>query len=128
MRQRDVLAGPLCPQFAVQPHHREPQPARQRRLPHIGHIFSIPYDPHRSRGLTQQHLADRMGVTEGRVSQIEQGKVSGLDVPARYAAAISGTRDLLRRRRHRRHRLNNQVTGGRLGWGRWRSRRRTPAR
>lgn len=44
----------------------------------------------RSRGLTQLQLAERMGVTKGRVSQIEQGKVSGLDVLARYAAALGG--------------------------------------
>jgi hypothetical protein len=31
-----------------------------------------------------------MGVTKGRVSQIEQGKVSGHDVRARFAAAIGG--------------------------------------
>lgn len=31
----------------------------------------------RSHGLTQQEVADRMGVTKGRVSQIEQGKISG---------------------------------------------------
>jgi DNA-binding XRE family transcriptional regulator len=44
----------------------------------------------RSRGLTQQQPAERMGVTKGRVSQIEQGKVAGLDVLARYAAALGG--------------------------------------
>ena len=44
----------------------------------------------RSRGLTQQQVADRMGVTKGRVSQIEQGKISGQDVLARYAAALGG--------------------------------------
>lgn len=44
----------------------------------------------RSRGLTQLQLAERMGVTKGRVSQIEQGKVSGLDVLARYAVALGG--------------------------------------
>jgi DNA-binding XRE family transcriptional regulator len=44
----------------------------------------------RSRGLTQQQLAERMGVTKGRVSQIEQGKISGLEVLARYAAALGG--------------------------------------
>jgi transcriptional regulator with XRE-family HTH domain len=31
-----------------------------------------------------------MGVTKGRVSQIEQGKISGLEVLARYAAALGG--------------------------------------
>jgi DNA-binding XRE family transcriptional regulator len=44
----------------------------------------------RSRGLAQQQLAERMGVTKGRVSQIEQGRISGLEVLARYAAALGG--------------------------------------
>jgi transcriptional regulator with XRE-family HTH domain len=43
-----------------------------------------------ARGLTQQQVADRMGVTKGRVSQIEKGKISGQDVLARYAAALGG--------------------------------------
>ena len=44
----------------------------------------------RARGLTQQQVAERMGITKGRVSQIEQGKLSGQDVLARYAAALGG--------------------------------------
>ena len=44
----------------------------------------------RSRGLTQQDVADSMGITKGRVSQIEKGKVSGYDVLARYAVALGG--------------------------------------
>jgi transcriptional regulator with XRE-family HTH domain len=40
--------------------------------------------------MTQQQVADKMGVTKGRVSQIEQGKISGHDVLARYAAALGG--------------------------------------
>jgi DNA-binding XRE family transcriptional regulator len=44
----------------------------------------------RARGLTQQQVADRMRVTKGRVSQIEQGKVAGQDVVARYAEALGG--------------------------------------
>lgn len=44
----------------------------------------------RSRGMTQQQVADRMGVTKGRVSQIERGKVSGQDVLARFATALGG--------------------------------------
>jgi DNA-binding XRE family transcriptional regulator len=55
-------------------------PVRGRRLAEI----------RRSRGFTQQDVADRMGVTKGRVSQIEQGKISGNDVLARYAAALGG--------------------------------------
>jgi DNA-binding XRE family transcriptional regulator len=44
----------------------------------------------RGRGLTRQQVADRMGVTEGRICQIEQGKVSGQEVLARYAVALGG--------------------------------------
>lgn len=55
-------------------------PVRGRRLAEI----------RRGRGLTQREVADRMGVSKGRVSQIEQGKVAGNDVLARYAAALGG--------------------------------------
>ncbi|WP_405687228.1 MULTISPECIES: helix-turn-helix domain-containing protein [unclassified Streptomyces] len=44
----------------------------------------------RARGLTQEQVAERMEVTKGRVSQIEQGKISGQEVLARYAAALGG--------------------------------------
>ncbi|MFC7244299.1 helix-turn-helix domain-containing protein [Catellatospora aurea] len=44
----------------------------------------------RARGLTQQQVADRMGVTKGRVSQIEQGHISGQEVLARFATALGG--------------------------------------
>jgi DNA-binding XRE family transcriptional regulator len=44
----------------------------------------------RGRGLTQQQPAERMGVTKGRISRIEQGKISGLEVLPRYAAALGG--------------------------------------
>lgn len=44
----------------------------------------------RARGLTQAQVAERMGVTKGRVSQIEQGKISGQEVLLRYAAALGG--------------------------------------
>jgi DNA-binding XRE family transcriptional regulator len=44
----------------------------------------------RARGLTQGQVAARMNVTQGRVSQIEQGKISGQEVLARYAVALGG--------------------------------------
>lgn len=44
----------------------------------------------RGRGLTQQQVADRMGVTKGRISQIERGRIAGQEVLARYAAAMGG--------------------------------------
>jgi len=53
----------------------------------IGHRLA---EVRRARGMTQQQVADKMGVTKGRVSQIEQGKISGHDVLARYAAALGG--------------------------------------
>jgi DNA-binding XRE family transcriptional regulator len=53
----------------------------------IGHRLA---EVRKARGLTQQQVADRMGVTKGRVSQIEQGKISGHDVLARFAAALGG--------------------------------------
>ncbi|WP_305790011.1 helix-turn-helix domain-containing protein [Symbioplanes lichenis] len=53
----------------------------------VGHRLA---EVRRSRGLTQQQVAEQMGVTKGRVSQIEQGKISGQEVLARYAAALGG--------------------------------------
>ncbi|NJC70799.1 helix-turn-helix transcriptional regulator [Planosporangium thailandense] len=53
----------------------------------VGHRLA---EVRRARGLTQQQVAEHMGVTKGRVSQIEQGKISGQDVVARYAAALGG--------------------------------------
>ena len=44
----------------------------------------------RSRGLTQAEVAERMGVTKGRISQIEQGKISGQEVLLRYVSALGG--------------------------------------
>ncbi len=44
----------------------------------------------RARGLTQAQVAERMGVTKGRVSQIERGHLSSQDVLARYATALGG--------------------------------------
>ncbi|MDL5158136.1 helix-turn-helix domain-containing protein [Actinomycetospora termitidis] len=53
----------------------------------VGHRLA---EVRRSRGLTQQQVADRVKVTKGRVSQIERGKVSGQEVLARYAVALGG--------------------------------------
>jgi DNA-binding XRE family transcriptional regulator len=53
----------------------------------IGHRLA---EVRRARGLTRRQVADRMGVTKGRISQIERGKISGHDVLARYATALGG--------------------------------------
>ena len=43
------------------------------------------------RGLTQSDVATRMGVSKGRISQIESGQVSGNEVIARYVEALGGS-------------------------------------
>ncbi|WP_435204685.1 helix-turn-helix domain-containing protein [Micromonospora sp. bgisy143] len=53
----------------------------------VGHRLA---EVRRARGLTQQQVAERMGVTKGRISQIEQGRISGQEVVARYAIALGG--------------------------------------
>ncbi|MCK9897208.1 helix-turn-helix domain-containing protein [Frankia sp. AgB32] len=41
-------------------------------------------------GLTQTDVAEHMGVSKSRVSQIERGDVSTVDVIARYVQALGG--------------------------------------
>lgn len=53
----------------------------------LGHRLA---EVRRARGLTQQQVAERMGVTKGRVSQIEQGKISGQEIISRFADALGG--------------------------------------
>ncbi|MFP8941098.1 helix-turn-helix domain-containing protein [Streptomyces fenghuangensis] len=45
----------------------------------------------RERGFTQTEVAERMGISKGRVSQIESGQVSGSEVIARYVQALGGS-------------------------------------
>lgn len=47
------------------------------------------------RGLTQREVAAAMGVTVGRVSQIEAGDISGIDVLDRYVTAIGGLLEIV---------------------------------
>jgi transcriptional regulator with XRE-family HTH domain len=42
------------------------------------------------RGLTQRQVAQAMGVTAGRASQIENGEIAGIDVLDRYVHALRG--------------------------------------
>jgi DNA-binding XRE family transcriptional regulator len=46
-------------------------------------------------GLTQAQLAQAMGVTPGRVSQIERGELATIDAVARYVQALGGRLDLI---------------------------------
>jgi DNA-binding XRE family transcriptional regulator len=47
------------------------------------------------RGMTQEQVAARMGVSVARISQIEGGDVSTQDVLNRYVAALGGTLKLI---------------------------------
>jgi transcriptional regulator with XRE-family HTH domain len=47
------------------------------------------------RGLTQEQVAQRMGVSTSRVSQIESGDLSTQDVLTRYISALGGTLKLI---------------------------------
>jgi DNA-binding XRE family transcriptional regulator len=49
----------------------------------------------RQRCLTQSQVAEAMGVTKGRVSQIERGEVFTVEVLARYVEALGGTLNLV---------------------------------
>jgi DNA-binding XRE family transcriptional regulator len=47
-------------------------------------------DLRKRRGLTQREVAQAMGVTVGRISQIENGELSGIDILDRYVTALGG--------------------------------------
>ena len=52
-------------------------------------------DERKQRGLTQAQLAETMGITPGRVSQIERGELSTIEAIARYVQARRGRLDLV---------------------------------
>jgi DNA-binding XRE family transcriptional regulator len=47
------------------------------------------------RGLTQREVAAAMGVTVGRISQIEAGDLSGIDTLDRYVTALGGLLEIV---------------------------------
>ena len=47
------------------------------------------------RGMTQEQVAARMGVSVARVSQIESGDVSTQDILSRFVAALGGNLKLI---------------------------------
>jgi transcriptional regulator with XRE-family HTH domain len=65
----------------------------------------------KQRGLTQAQLAETMGVTPGRVSQIERGELSTIEAIARYVQALGGRLDLVANFAD--HTLTVTTTGGR---------------
>ena len=62
--------------------------ARQRNQAYIdGHRLA---ERRKALGLTQAQVAEKMGVTKSRVSQVERGEVSTIEAVARYVQAIGG--------------------------------------
>ncbi|MGR6914832.1 helix-turn-helix domain-containing protein [[Actinomadura] parvosata] len=62
--------------------------ARRRNQAYIdGHRLA---ERRKSVGLSQSEVAERMGVTKSRVSQIERGEVSTVEAIARYVQALGG--------------------------------------
>jgi len=48
-------------------------------------------------GVMQAELAGARGVSQARVSKIEHGEISGIDVVRAYVAALGGTVDVVAR-------------------------------
>jgi DNA-binding XRE family transcriptional regulator len=46
-------------------------------------------------GLTQAELAEALGVSQARISKIEHGEISGIDVVRAYVAALGGSIDVV---------------------------------
>ena len=67
--------------------------ARERREAYLrGHqLAEMPT----AAGLTQAGLANALGVSQARVSKIEHGDISGIDVVRAYVAALGGTIDVV---------------------------------
>ncbi|WP_067179553.1 helix-turn-helix domain-containing protein [Microtetraspora niveoalba] len=69
------------------------QAARQRREAYVrGHQLA---EMRKAVGVTQVELAEALGVTQARISKIENGEVSGIDVVRAYVAALGGTVDVV---------------------------------
>lgn len=69
--------------------------ARERREAYVrGHQLA---EMRAAAGLTQAELANALGVSQARVSKIEHGEISGIDVVRAYVAALGGTIDVVAR-------------------------------
>jgi DNA-binding XRE family transcriptional regulator len=67
--------------------------ARERREAYVrGYQLA---EIRKTAGVTQAELADALGVSQARISKIEHGEVSGIDVVRDYVAALGGHLDLV---------------------------------
>jgi DNA-binding transcriptional regulator YiaG len=67
--------------------------AAERREAYIrGHQLA---EIRKAAGLTQAQVADALSVSQARVSKIEHGEISGIDVVRAYITALGGTLDIV---------------------------------
>ncbi|MBL8927840.1 MAG: helix-turn-helix transcriptional regulator [Pseudonocardia sp.] len=67
--------------------------AAERREAYVrGHQLA---EMRKAAGLTQAQVAEMLGVSQARVSKIEHGKISGIDIVRSYVSAIGGTLDVV---------------------------------
>jgi len=69
--------------------------ARERREAYVcGHQLA---EMRTTAGMTQAQLADVLGVSQARISKIEHGEISGIDVVRAYVSALVGSIDVVAR-------------------------------
>ena len=69
--------------------------ARERREAYVrGHQLA---EMRTTAGVTQAELADVLGVSQARISKVEHGEISGIDVVRAYVAALGGSIDIVAR-------------------------------
>jgi len=67
--------------------------AAERREAYVrGHQLA---EMRKTAGLSQAQVAEVLGVTQARISKIEHGEISGIDVIRAYVAALGGTLDVV---------------------------------
>jgi DNA-binding XRE family transcriptional regulator len=67
--------------------------ARERREAYVrGHQLA---EMRKAAGITQAGLAELLNVSQARISKIESGEISGIDVIRAYVTALGGTVDLV---------------------------------
>jgi len=67
--------------------------AREHREAYVrGHQLA---DMRKAAGITQDELAAALGVSQARISKIEHGEVSGIEIVRAYVLALGGTIDLV---------------------------------
>jgi transcriptional regulator with XRE-family HTH domain len=71
------------------------QPRERRKAYVRGHQLA---EMRTTAGVTQAELAGVLGVSQARISKIEHGEISGIDVVRAYVSALGGSIDVVARR------------------------------